>query len=90
MRSLHVLWDRAAASDEWLTCCCAPGNDRLSWHLNRGVGGYRAGASTGLNFNSGYEKIIYVAPVSCDALGDDMSEFARVPHVHVAPRTHVV
>ncbi len=36
---------------------------RLSWHLDMGVGGWRAGCETGLNDDATWRKIIY----SCDA-----------------------
>ena len=51
----------------------ADGEDRLSWHIGQGVGGYRAGDNTGLNSDTVYRKIILVADVPCSHVQQDLS-----------------
>jgi hypothetical protein len=37
-------------------------NQRVSWHLDINVGGWRVGSITGLNYDSTYYKIIFMSP----------------------------
>ena len=46
---------------------------RLSWHLDNSLGGYRAGATTSLNEDSTWRKVIYQVPTYCSYLPDDLT-----------------